>query len=54
MTAGLRTCKDAELEEISFTEGDVVDIIQEWQHFWLVKDADGHYYNLPKDCVLPG
>lgn len=53
LEAGLVTSKGAETETTAFTAGDEVEIIKEWQEFWLVKDQDGHFYNLPKDAVQP-
>lgn len=51
LTAGLLTNTTADLEQISFAAGDEVEIIKEWDHFYLVKDGDGHFYNLPKDAI---
>ena len=51
LTAGLLTNTTADVEQVPFAEGDEVEIIKEWDHFWLVKDQSGHFYNLPKDAV---
>lgn len=51
--AGLRTNKDSEVETVSFDAGDEVDVVKTWDHFYLVKDAEGHFYNLPKDAITP-
>ena len=51
-TAKLLTTKDGEIEDISFSAGDALTIIKEWQHHYLVKDSDGHFYNLTKDKVV--
>ena len=31
--------------------GDEVEILETWEHHYLIKDDDGHYYNVPKDKV---
>ena len=51
--AGLRTNKDSETETVHFAAGDEVEVVKEWDRFYLVKDQDGHFYNLPKDAVTP-
>lgn len=53
LTCGLKTNKEADVEEVTFRPGDTVDVVKEWDRFFLVKDEDGHFYNLPKDAVEP-
>lgn len=47
LVARLRPNKDSDIEEIKFEAGDEVKLIKTWEHFYLVKDAQGHFYNLP-------
>ncbi|MEZ4272588.1 MAG: hypothetical protein R3C68_14515 [Myxococcota bacterium] len=53
ITLKYQTTKDGDMEETSFSSGDEVEIIQTWSEapFCLIKDADGHFYNIPKDKV---
>ncbi len=53
LTAKLRPNKDADIEEITLQEGDEVKLVQTWEHFYLIKDADGHFINLPHDAIDP-
>ncbi len=53
VTAKYQTTKDADIEETSFKPGDQVTIVQTWQRHYLVKDRDGHFYNLTKDVIEP-
>ena len=51
-TAKYQTTKDADIEETSFSAGDEVTLIQKWDNeFVLVKDDDGHFYNVPSSVV---
>jgi hypothetical protein len=47
--ADLLLNKHAELEHIQFKAGQSVDIMQTWDRSYLIKDADGHFYNVGKD-----
>ncbi|HSI05634.1 MAG: hypothetical protein ACAI38_11505 [Myxococcota bacterium] len=51
VTLKFQTTKDAEVEQTSFKPGDEVKIVQEWGNSILVRAADGHYYNVPKDKI---
>ena len=39
------------VEEVSFDAGDSVTILKEWQAAYLVKNAAGQLFNVPKDLV---
>ena len=39
------------VEEVSFDAGDSVTILKEWQAAYLVKNATGQLFNVPKDLV---
>jgi hypothetical protein len=39
------------VEEVSFDAGDSVTILKEWQSAYLVKNATGQLFNVPKDLV---
>ncbi len=43
------TTKDSDIEETEFSSGDEVEILETWDHHFLIKDDEGHYYNVPKD-----
>lgn len=43
------TTTDADMEETEFSAGDEVEILETWEAHYLIKDDDGHYYNVPKD-----
>ena len=43
------TTKDADIEETAFSSGDEVEILETWDDYFLIKDDDGHYYNVPKE-----
>lgn len=47
LVAKLRTNTDSEIESVTFEAGDEVRLVKTWDRFHLVKDADGHFYNLP-------
>lgn len=53
ITVGLVTTKDGDLEQVSFAAGDEVQVVKAWDAFYLVKDDEGHYYNLKKELVEP-
>lgn len=53
ITVKFQTTKDGDVEETHFRTGDSIAIVQEWTHFFLIKDADGHFYNVPKDSINP-
>jgi len=38
-------------EEVSFSAGDAVTVLKEWDRFYLVKNDDGKLFNVPKDAV---
>ena len=38
-------------EEVSFSAGDAVTVLKEWDRFFLVKNDDGKLFNVPKDAV---
>ena len=50
-TLKLITTKTGDIEEIKFAQGDAVTISQTWDKFYLVKDENGHYYNVPKERI---
>jgi NADPH-dependent curcumin reductase CurA len=50
-TAKYQTTKDADIEETTFAAGDEVSSVQTWDDYVLVKDDDGHFYNVPKDKI---
>lgn len=43
------TTTDGDIEETSFSAGDEVEVLEEWEHHFLIKDDEGHHYNIPKD-----
>jgi hypothetical protein len=50
-TVKLRPNIDSDIEEITLQEGDTVKVVQKWDRFYLVKDAQGHFFNLPHSDV---
>ena len=40
-----------DVEEISFSAGDEVTVLQEWSDRFLVKNDDGQLFNVPKEAV---
>jgi hypothetical protein len=40
-------------EDVRFAAGDSVTILKEWQNAYLVKNAAGQLFNVPKDLVEP-
>ena len=51
ITLKFQTTKDGDVEEVEFAAGDSLTVVQTWDRFYLVKDKDGHYYNVPKDKI---
>ena len=51
ITLKLITTKDGDIEDVSFSSGDEIEILETWSNHYLVKDDDGHYYNVTKDKV---
>ncbi len=47
----LVTTKDGDIEDVPFKKGDTVTVVQAWDDFYLVKDGNGHYYNVHKDKI---
>ena len=43
-----QTTKDGEIEETEFSAGSDVTIVQTWKNHYLIKDNDGHYFNVAK------
>ena len=43
------TTKDSDVEETSFSAGDEVELLETWDHYYLIKDDEGHHYSIPKD-----
>jgi hypothetical protein len=41
------------VEDVTFAAGEPVTILKEWQHAYLVKNAAGQLFNVPKDLVDP-
>ena len=50
-TAKFITTKEGEVEETAFEAGVEVQVMQVWSAYCLVKDSDGHFYNIPKDLL---
>lgn len=44
-----QTTTDSDVEEASFSAGQEVTLVQTWADYYLIKDDDGRYYNIPKD-----
>ena len=53
ITLKFATTKDSDIEETAFSSGDEVDLIETWEHHILIRDDDGHFYNIPKDKLDP-
>ena len=47
------TTKDGDLEETNFSGGDEVEVLETWETHYLIKDDEGHHYNIPKDKLDP-
>ena len=46
-----RATVDDDVEETNFSAGDEVEMVQHWEEagYYLIKDDDGHFYNIPAD-----
>jgi hypothetical protein len=42
-----------DVAEVEFSEGTEVTLLKEWEHHYLVKDAEGRLFNVPKDALRP-
>jgi hypothetical protein len=44
-----RATVDDDVEDTSFSAGDDVELVQQWEEagYCLIKDEDGHFYNIP-------
>lgn len=51
LTVKFQTTKDGDVEQTHFKAGDAVTVVQIWERFVLIKDDEGHFYNVPKDAV---
>jgi hypothetical protein len=49
--ARFQTDLDADVEETEFAEGDKVRIVATWRRHYLIKDKEGHYYNVPHEVI---
>lgn len=51
ITLKLHTTVDSDIEETSFSSGDDVEVVERWDDagYVLIKDDDGHFYNIPAD-----
>jgi hypothetical protein len=38
-------------EEVKLAAGDVVSVLKEWQDHYLIKNAAGQLFNVPKDQI---
>lgn len=50
-TLQLVTTKEGTPEPVQFAAGQTVTIVQTWDNFYLVKDDNGHYYNVRKEKI---
>ena len=39
------------VEEVAFTAGETVTVLKEWQQRYLIKNAAGKLFNVPKELV---
>jgi len=53
LTLKLQTNKQADIETRELQAGDVVTITHTFEAVVLIRDAEGHYYNVPKDKIEP-
>ncbi|MEO1170490.1 MAG: hypothetical protein AAFX94_00330 [Myxococcota bacterium] len=53
LTLKFVTTTDGDIEETEFSSGDSVYVVKEWDRHYLVRDDDGHYYNVDKDKIEP-
>jgi hypothetical protein len=49
--AKFRTTLDEDVEETAFVIGDEVRLMAKWQRHYLVKDDEGHFYNIPREFI---
>lgn len=49
--ARFRTTLDEEIEETAFQTGDEVRVMATWKRHYLVKDDEGHFYNIPREFL---
>ncbi len=40
-----------DVEDITFSPGDAITVLKEWDTSFLVKNGDGKLFNVPKDAV---
>ena len=45
------TTKDGDMEEKSFAAGESIEIMESWEGHYLIKDDDGHLFNVQKSFV---
>ena len=53
LTLKLQTNKQADVESRELKPGDTVTITHTFGEVVLIRDAEGHYYNVPKDKIEP-
>ncbi len=44
---------DTEIRQVEFAAGEPITILQEWRDWYLIKNADGLVFNVPKEMVEP-
>jgi hypothetical protein len=49
--AKFQTTKNGDIEEAEFKAGDEVTVVQAWEHHFLLKNKDGHFFTVKKDLV---
>jgi len=49
--ARFRTSLDEDVEETAFVAGDEVRVMAIWKRHYLVKDDEGHFYNIPRELI---
>lgn len=45
------TTTDGDMEEKNFAAGESIEIMETWEAHYLIKDDDGHLYNIQKSFV---
>ena len=45
------TNKGEDVEQTELTAGDEIEILETWENHYLIKDEDGHYFNVDKGLV---
>ena len=40
-----------DVEDVSFSEGDEVTVLKQWDESYLCKNDDGQLFNIPKEAV---